>query len=215
MAQNIVQICVVKSGPEGACPIAAKFVRSRTRRKMSLIRTFQKGLKVGTFGLAVFAVAQGRALADITQPGPPFSAIERLDGKHPSEYYKLAAELFRDGKKDEAVFIFYLGQLRYRARLLAHRDLDPSGEPALFASLSEVVGRPLNEYAFGDIPRLLSTIDAVLEYDRAHPDRFTPHASFPEAWQQAREGLTKLKAKIERTADEIRAARKKSGLPNR
>lgn len=151
----------------------------------------------------------------MTQPGQPSSAIEQLDDKHPAEYYKLAAELFRHGKKDEAAFIFYLGQLRYRARLLAHRDLDPSGEPALFASLSEVVGRPLNEYAFGDIPRLLSTIDAVLEYDRAHPDRFTPPSSFPEAWRQAREGLTKLKAKIERTADEIRVARQKSGLPSR
>ncbi|MGA7328253.1 MAG: hypothetical protein WBX25_28135 [Rhodomicrobium sp.] len=182
---------------------------------MSLIPTFLRVLRAGTTGIAVFAAAQGGAHADIKLPGPPSSAIEQLDGEHPAEFYKLAAKLFRHGKKDEAVFIFYLGQLRYRARLLAHRDLDPSGEPALFASLSEVVGRPINEYAFGDIPRLLSTIDAVLEYDRTHPDRFTPPSSFPEAWQQTREGLTKSKAKIERTADEIRAVRQKNGLPNR
>lgn len=181
---------------------------------MGLIPTFLKELRVGAFGIAVFAAAQGGAHADMTQPGPPSTAIEQLDGKHPAEYYKLAAELFQQGKKDEAVFVFYLGQLRYRARLLAHRELDPSGEPALFASFSEVFGRPLNEYAFGNIPRLLSTIDAVLEYDRAHPDRFTPPSSFPEVWRQTREGLTKLKANIERTADEIRAARQKNGLPN-
>jgi hypothetical protein len=65
------------------------------------------------------------------------------------------------GKRDEAVFWFYAGQLRYRVYLLVNKDkLEPSGDPAVFASLSEEIGRPLNEYAFGDIPQLAKTIDS-------------------------------------------------------
>jgi hypothetical protein len=162
----------------------------------------------GAMGLCAFGVSQTGAIRDP-------SAVEHLNGEHPAEYYKRAATLFRQGKQDDAVFVFYLGQLRYRARLLAHPGLDPSGEPALFASLSQVVGKPLNEYAFGDIPRLLSTIDAVLDYDLKNADSFTPPSAFPEAWRQAREGLSKMRAQVETDADAIRMRRQKNGLPNR
>ena len=88
-----------------------------------------------------------------------------LNGQHPAEYYNRAAKLFGEGKRDDAVFMFYLGQLRYRTHLSARgAQLKPDGDPALFSSLSEVVGRPLNEYAFGDIPALVRIIDAVLAY---------------------------------------------------
>jgi hypothetical protein len=169
----------------------------------------------GAIGMIVFGVLQAGASAELRQPAPVPRAVEQLNGKHPAEYYKHAAALFRQDKQDEAVFVFYLGQLRYRARLLAHPELDPSGEPALFASLSEVVGKPLNEYAFGDIPRLLSTIDAVLDHDLMNPDSFTPPSSFPEAWRLAREGLSKMRAQVEADADTIRTRRQRNGLPNR
>jgi hypothetical protein len=89
-------------------------------------------------------------------------------------------EAIRSRQKDEAVFWFYAGQLRYRVYLLANKDkLKPSGDPALFASLSEEIGRPLNEYAFGDIPQLAKTIDAV----PGVPLHSTPgcHAGAPSA----------------------------------
>lgn len=119
-------------------------------------------------------------------------------------------------RKDDAVFIFYLGQLRYRVHLAARRsELKPDGDPALFASLSEVVGRPLNEYAFGDIPNVVRIIDAVLAYDEAHSDTFTPLDRFPEAHRGTRAGLERLRAQITADADDIRAKRSKNGLENR
>jgi hypothetical protein len=73
-----------------------------------------------------------------------------IENKHPSYFYILAGKLFAAGKKDDAVFWFYAGQLRYRVYLVMNKDkLEPSGDPALFASLSEEIGRPLNKYAFG------------------------------------------------------------------
>jgi hypothetical protein len=148
-------------------------------------------------------------------PGTAPAETAALAHQHPAAYYQRAAKLFGADRKDDAVFVFYLGQLRYRAHLSARRDLKPDGDPALFASLSEVVGRPLNEYAFGDIPALARTIDAVLAYDRANPDRFTPPANFPQAYAGVRDGLAAMRTQMLTDADKIRATRRSNGLENR
>ena len=163
--------------------------------------------------LAILALL-GSALDAQTKVRTPPEASS-LAGRHPAEYYKQAASLFGGGRKDDAVFIFYLGQLRYRAHLQARRDLKPDGDPALFGSLSETVGRPLNEYAFGDLARLADVIDAVLAYDAANPDRFTPPAQFPNVYVGVRDGLGKMKAQVLKDADQIRETRRKNGLENR
>jgi hypothetical protein len=163
--------------------------------------------------LALLALLGSALHAQGTARTPPETST--LTGQHPSAYYQRASNLFSNGRKEDAVFIFYLGQLRYRAHLLARRDLRPDGDPALFASLSEVVGRPLNEYAFGDVSGLADIIDAVLAYDTANPDRFTPPAQFPHVYVSVRDGLGKMKAQLLKDADQIRATRHKNGLENR
>jgi hypothetical protein len=143
------------------------------------------------------------------------AAAQELAGQHPAEYYKRASQSFKAGSKEEAVFLFYLGQLRYRTHLLARPDLDPTGDRALFDSLGEMVGRPINEYAFGDVPALAHTVDAVLAYDQDHPDTFTPPAEFARVHSDVREGLSIMKAKMLEEADAIRATRTRNGLENR
>jgi hypothetical protein len=133
---------------------------------------------------------------------------------HPAGLYVLAGKLFADGKKDEAVFWFYAGQLRYRVHLACHKDLDPSGDPALFGALSETVGRPLNEYGFGDIPVLAETLDKVIAWDKSTPDGFTDRKTCPEA-DGVRDGLIGLRDQIVSQADDIRTQRKANGLENR
>ena len=134
-----------------------------------------------------------------------------IEKKHPAAHYALAKRLFEEGKRDEAVFWFYAGQIRYRAYLVGHPQLPRDGDPALFASLSEVVGKPINVYAFGDIAGLAKTIDRALAWDAANPDAFN---KAPER-EQSRNGLSGMKAQILATADEIRATRIKNGLENR
>ncbi len=152
------------------------------------------------------ALAQSRAAA---------STAASLQNTHPAEYYRTAARLFGSNQQDDAVFIFYLGQLRYRTHLKARPDLPPSGDPALFASLSEVVGRPINLYAFGDIPALAKTIDEVIAFDRANPDGFTKAADFPQAHAEVRKGLAEMRSTLVADADRIRAERLRNGLKNR
>lgn len=81
----------------------------------------------------------------------------------------LAAALFKDAStKQEALFWFYVGHLRYRYYLAANPNLPRDGEPALFASLSEVVGHPINEFAGGKPDVWIAEINRALEWDAAH-----------------------------------------------
>ena len=146
----------------------------------------------------------------------PIAAPARAQsGGHPAEEYKRAAGLFRAGQRDEAVYWFYRGQYRFRVHLTARPNLPPDGDRALFASLSESVGRPINEYAFGDIPQLLRTLDRVIAEARATDDPFTPKSEFAAAHQRTLSGLQSMRDDIDRTRDQIRAQRLKNGLPNR
>ncbi len=140
---------------------------------------------------------------------------QRLDGQHPAAYYAEAGRLLQAGQREAAVFIFYLGQLRFRTHLAARPNLPRDGDAAVFASLSEIVGRPVNEYAFGDMPALLRTLDAVAAYDRQNPDRFTDPAAFPEATRRNREGMAQYRANLAGRFDEIRRLRTANGLENR
>jgi hypothetical protein len=142
----------------------------------------------------------------------PRQMIEAIEDKHTAAYYELAAQLFAQGQKDEGVFWFYVGQLRYRFHLEASPGLDPSGDPALFGSLSEVVGRPINEHAFGDIPKLAAIIDRVLAWDAGHVNGFTKKDGHAKALEGIREGLAEMKDTVLRDQEEIKRQRRENGL---
>ncbi|MDB5416175.1 MAG: hypothetical protein JWR10_4510 [Rubritepida sp.] len=163
----------------------------------------------------ILAIGAATAMSGPAGAQSAVAAAARLNGQHPSAYYTEAMRLFRAGQREDAVFVFYLGQLRYRTHLAAHPELPRSGDPAAFGALSETVGRPINEYAFGDMPRLMKTIDAVLAYDRGNPDRFTDPAAFPEAYRRNREGMVGFRNDIAGRMDEIRRTRQSNGLENR
>jgi hypothetical protein len=142
----------------------------------------------------------------------PAQLIEEIEQLHPAAYYILAAKLFQTDQKDEAVFWFYTGQIRYRCYLAAHPDLEPSGDPALFGALSAQVGEPLNVYAFGDVPKLAETITRALEWDAAHPDAFTDRSVHASACEDVRNGLVEMRQHILDNEDQIKQSRKEAGL---
>ena len=146
---------------------------------------------------------------------PPAKIEAALPNEHPSAYYGYAARLFREGKKDEAVVWFYVGQLRYRFHLKANPNMDPSGDPALFSSLSATVGKTINEYAGGDVKDWVKAIDRALKWDADMPNGFTSKKKFATIYEENRAGLTKMRDQVESQADSIREQRKKAGLENR
>jgi hypothetical protein len=165
--------------------------------------------------LSLVIAAHGASPTDDPTKKTPEQLKKGIENQHPSTYYILAQKLFESGKKDEAVFWFYAGQLRYRFHLMSNPDLDPSGDAALFASLSEVIGRPINEYAFGDLKALDATLEKVLAWDEGTANGFTSTKAHKAEWTKTREGLTGMRKQVMDNGDSIRAQRKANGLPNR
>ncbi len=84
----------------------------------------------------------------------------------PPVFYTLSQILFLDGKKDEAAFWFYAGQLR--ARVDANICADSSARQAV-GVLNRNYGTPINQYAFQDIPKLEELVPRVVDWERRTP----------------------------------------------
>jgi hypothetical protein len=141
--------------------------------------------------------------------------IRIIPDQHPAFYYILAARLFAANRKDEAVFWFYAGQLRYRIRLACHPDLPPGTEPALLASLQEEVGRPINEYAGADPDAWVAAITRARDWDAATRNGYEPKAPCRAQIADQRNGMAVLIDQLAHSKDQIRAERSRNGLPNR
>jgi hypothetical protein len=134
---------------------------------------------------------------------------------HPAGLYLLAIKLFKANEKDDAVFWYYVGQIRFRLHLLAHPDLDRSGDPALFSSLQYVVGQPINEYAGGDPDFWARTVRKARDWDEKNPNEFTSKQKYSKEYAQVRAGMNKLIKYVENNKEMIRKKRKANGLENR
>ena len=141
--------------------------------------------------------------------------IRIIPDQHPAFYYILATRLFAANRKDEALFWFYAGQLRYRIRLACHPDLPAGTEPALFASLQEEVGTQVNGYAGGDPDAWAAAIERARDWDGRTRNGFEPKAPCQAQIADQRAGMTALIDQIRHNGERIRAARRANGLPNR
>ncbi len=134
---------------------------------------------------------------------------------HPLALFEAAIEHFDDGHRAEGVYLFYLAQLRWRRFIAARPDLPPDQDRALFASLHDVFGRPINEWAFGDIDWFVALLRDLDAWDAATPDVPTPIERFPGVHAESRAGFVSFIDMIEDEADDIRANRLRNGLENR
>ncbi len=138
-----------------------------------------------------------------------------LPSMHPAAYYKYAKQLFNEGRKDDAVFWFYVGQLRYRFFLTANPTIAEARYQAPFSALNATIGEEINEYAGGNTTTWVAAIDRALAWDLTSPNYFTSKEHFHKEYIAIRNGLVELKKFIQSHAQEIKAQRAKSGLPNR
>lgn len=136
-------------------------------------------------------------------------------GKHPATYIQLAAQLLNEGKIDEAVKWYYIGQMRFRAHLKANPTLDKSGDPALYASLKYVVGTPINEYAGGSPDTWVELIDQAINWNKNNPNNFTDKKKYPEIYAEIENNFQKFKSYVVENKEKIRKQRKENGLENR
>ena len=114
----------------------------------------------------------------------------------PPVFYVLSSTLFSEGRKDEAMFWFYAGQLRGRidANLCAYQSAG-----VVVDMLNDKYGPEINQYAFKNIPNLTNTVEKVLaweektgcNYDRRWVNLFCKEKKSPlslpkEQWEAIR-----------------------------
>ena len=157
----------------------------------------------------------GDSFLDDLKALPPAKVEASLPNQEPSAYYIYADRLFHEGKKDDAVFWFYVGELRFRFYLSANPHLSPGGAPAAFSALRTTLGPTISGYAGGNVKEWVKAIDRALAWDAAVTNGITSKEKFPGTYEEIRAGLKKTRDQLESQADVIRAQRKEAGLENR
>ncbi|MCW2365120.1 hypothetical protein M2341_000567 [Sphingobium sp. B7D2B] len=163
---------------------------------------------------AALAAEEKQAMPADPAQQMPEQIIAEAETVHPAALYILATKLMAEGRMDDAVRWFYIGQLRYRFLLAAEPERLAENQP-LFSALSESVGRPINEYAFGDVDAAVAHIDSALAWDAAHANGVTSKERHAEELAQVRAGLQKLRDDMIANKDQIRETRTRNGLDNR
>ena len=133
----------------------------------------------------------------------------------PAALFLLAGQLFKEGRRDEAVTWFYIAQIRGRFRFAVHPNLPPRDEPETYEALFETLGPVINGWAFGDIPALMAHLTEALDWDATHPNTLTPKAPNKAALDNVRSGLARLRDSLPAQREEIRKDRAAKGMENR
>lgn len=90
---------------------------------------------------------------------------------NPVVLYGLSSALFNAGKKDQAAFWFYVGQLRGRSD--ANKSLDVSARQAI-GVLNQRFGGPINQYAMQDIAKLKEIVVKAVRFDEETGRNYDP-----------------------------------------
>ncbi|MEO0864378.1 MAG: hypothetical protein AAFY39_07280 [Pseudomonadota bacterium] len=128
--------------------------------------------------------------------------------------YKRAAELYNGGARLQAGCVMYRGQFRARLMMMADPDLPPDGAPALFASLNEMVARPINQWLGGDRDDWIAVLECARQWAAENDDPDYPRRRYGAEHARVLAGLEELIDALPSQA-ELRAQRRAAGLPNR
>jgi hypothetical protein len=109
---------------------------------------------------------------------------ERFAGQHPRVLMLEAQKALKSGRAEDAAFLFYLGQFRWNALHSAKPETKAEAEEPSLDALNQSVGQPVNEIMLQDPGLMAAMLRGVREHELATPDRFTPIADFPDAWQK-------------------------------
>lgn len=121
-----------------------------------------------------------------------FKITSKLDKKHPSQYYDEMANFLSAEKYNEAVFLFYLGQMRYKFYNSVNPKYQPSNDGALFASLKMVLGEPINLYARTNSENFIRILTLVKDYYKNYDYKFYPKKNNVEKYDAQIKNIEEL-----------------------
>lgn len=112
----------------------------------------------------------------------PYGVLDATDVRNPFDWIEPIATLWRRGDCLQAAFWYYVFQIRSRPWAEADRQrTGGSGAAALRASITETLGRPINEWLGSDPAAWEETGTAAIAFEK----RLGFHAERPDGIDQA------------------------------
>jgi len=103
-----------------------------------------------------------------------FKIANKLDKKHPSQYFDEMANYLSTDNYNEAAFLYYLGQMRYKYYNSTNPKYQPGNDGALLASLKMVLGEPVNLYTRTNADNFIRILSLTKEYYKNNDYKFYP-----------------------------------------
>ncbi|HEY9833590.1 MAG TPA: hypothetical protein V6D26_23765 [Stenomitos sp.] len=157
-------------------------------KKIMLLLTIAFGLSTLSFAQTQTVYVKPKGVFEEIDVARQNGAVEILNGNNkerkqqtvdsivsnpnfyiPPVIYALSRELFNQDKKDDAMYWFYVAQLR--ARYDANLCMDISAKQAV-SVLNGEYGPDINRYAFQDIDKLEKTVTKVVDFVRANEESY-------------------------------------------
>lgn len=123
----------------------------------------RSALAIGCAAALSFAVParSGTATPD------PYQVLDAIDVSNPFDWIEPIATLWRRGDRLQAAFWYYVFQIRSRPWAEADRQMTGgSGAAALRASITETLGRPINEWLGSDTAAWKETGLAAIAFEK-------------------------------------------------
>ena len=130
---------------------------------------------------------------------------------HPAGFYVLASKLFKENKKDESIFWFYVGSVRYRYFLSSVGDSPFHPENELFGRVQFEIGGMILDYAGGNPDFWAQQIAEANQWDSDHANVFFSKSTHPKALQEVKQGMEKLRVTLLAQKEEMIRQRIENG----
>ncbi len=119
---------------------------------------------------------------------------QEAETDHPSGFYTSVGVYMDKEAYEDAGFLFYLGQLRYRYFLACYPDHDD--ERAIFATLHNLHSAKLDSVLMEDQSKYAELLDAVIQYSEHQDYFFCPKSKNKQAYQETVGSLIQFREEL-------------------
>jgi len=137
--------------------------------------------------------------------------IEQLEKQaatiHPAGLYILASKLFKDNKKNDAVFWLAVGHLRFRFHLITKADSSAPDGSSLFSTLQNFIGTPIYDYAGIDPDIWITTAQKAKQWDLNNANSFTSKEKYKKEYTAIHVEIDNMINYIKNNKDKIKEDR--------
>jgi hypothetical protein len=125
------------------------------------------------------------------------ATVKLLDKKRPVSYFEKAAELIEKGQYNDASFLFYVGNLRYRYYNSSNPKYSVSGDGALLTSFHYLLGEPLGYYLRSNADNFIGLLQKSVDWHLTNDYEFYSRKKDPFKYTEQTDKLIGQIADIE------------------